>query len=475
VESLERDAPEVLIPAEPTENSFEPLNWILHEVLSVIPHYWDEDDVDKNLIALTHVCRDWRDMFVSASSLWTRLDFVDIDKTRTYIERSRSSPLKIHLKDDKFTEDAFALVIPHIPRLESLIICGETLPSLLKYFRCNKPLLEKLDIEIHTTSKPFLGSALFDSDLSSLRELRLAGVIAHFPRANLPNLRVVEFESGPQPDTITKILDFLESAPLLHTVLLRCILPPSSDAPPNRMIFLHHLKVFAIQSFQRYSILLQHLHIPTGASLVISKSSLQGEVKYLAGRFPNLSNLSDITTVDLLFGSKEKSVRFIGPSGSLRVLPRCTQDSTWNDFETFCSLDHPMLSTIQRLSISNWNHQKLDETERLKIHQTLSSANDLRTLVLINCHSRAFILALDPGKDTFDPVPCPGMEKIFFYVEYCFPSDIEALINMLENRASRGVKLPSIMLVDLGDSWQREELSRLREHVTHVEYRVNWD
>ncbi|KAF9781779.1 hypothetical protein BJ322DRAFT_244248 [Thelephora terrestris] len=97
-------------------NSFAPVNRIPPEVLSLIPDYCDKDDLDQDLIKLTHVCRGWRDTFTSRSSLWTKLYFTNIDKTRTYIRRSQSSPMQIYLIDDQNTgylDDAVSLVIPH--------------------------------------------------------------------------------------------------------------------------------------------------------------------------------------------------------------------------------------------------------------------------------------------------------------------------------------------------------------------------
>ncbi|KAF9643012.1 hypothetical protein BDM02DRAFT_3074673, partial [Thelephora ganbajun] len=75
------------------ENNFAPINQIPPEVFFPIPRYWNERDMDKNLIVLTHVCHGWRKALVGHSSLWTRLDCADAEKTRTYIERSKSLPL----------------------------------------------------------------------------------------------------------------------------------------------------------------------------------------------------------------------------------------------------------------------------------------------------------------------------------------------------------------------------------------------
>ncbi|KAF9647942.1 hypothetical protein BDM02DRAFT_3072018, partial [Thelephora ganbajun] len=75
------------------KNKLAPINRIPPETFSLIPGYLNERDMDENLIALTHVCRGWREVLIAHSALWTRLDCTDAEKTRVYIERSKSSPL----------------------------------------------------------------------------------------------------------------------------------------------------------------------------------------------------------------------------------------------------------------------------------------------------------------------------------------------------------------------------------------------
>ena len=55
--ALEQDALEVLSLVRSVKNSFAPVTRIPPEILSDIPDYYDEDDVDQDLITLTHVCR----------------------------------------------------------------------------------------------------------------------------------------------------------------------------------------------------------------------------------------------------------------------------------------------------------------------------------------------------------------------------------------------------------------------------------
>ena len=469
------------------KKSFAPINRIPPEVLSLIPDHHIEDDTDKTLIALTHVCRYWRNIFISRPSLWTRLDFKNIDKTRTYIQRSQSFPLKLILGYYEVSDDVFGPMVPHVHRLKSLTIDTKRLPRVLQHFRCPTPLLEKLNIRIDVPYGVTLDGTLFNGDLSSLHELHLGGVITDLPWKNLANLRVVHLEYSSRSYRMTQILDFFESAPLLHTVSLGYPMPSSSDAPPGRIVPLRHLKVFSINTNPPHSILLHHLRIPLGASLISQFHYREVEsplLDYLPKITPNFNNLSHITTVNLLFGQGRGYVLLSGPSGSLRMLVG------WGGWgihtlderprRILHSLGHPALSTVQRLKILEYSHPKPAEGGECPIFQALSSLNNLRTLVVINCNNRPFTCALDPGQNPSNLPLCSKMEELVFYIKFWYPIDIQLLIRMAKNRASRGAKLPSITFVDRSGCGLREEALKLREHVTHVEYRVDgtppaWD
>ena len=438
--------------------------------------------MDQELIALTHVCRGWRDAFISRSSLWTQLDFTDVDKTRTYIQRSRSSPLDLDFTVGEVIDDAFALVIPHIRRLRSLVIDQNTaLPSALRHFRCHTPLLEKLDIKIVSYRDPVLDGALFNTDISSLRDLRLGGVITHVPWKSLANLQVAYLKSCRHSYETTQMLDFFESAPLLHTVLLSYPMPlTSSDAPQRRIVPLCHLKSFSISASPLPSTLLRHLRIPIGASLISEFHFLGGESPFLdyhPERSPNFDNISHITTINFFF-ARPKCVRLSGPSGSLRVIawdsPRSASSSYHTDCQMLHSLGHPMLSKIQKLVISEYRNRKRAKDDGCPIFKTLSTTNDLRTFVLIDSHFLPLILAWDPEQNPLNLILCPSMEELVLYiVQHLDDLLLKCLTTMAKNRASRGAKLSSITIairVLCGHPVEKD-LSKLRKYVTHVEYR----
>lgn len=156
------------------------------------------------MIALTHVCRGWREWLIADPSLWTYLDCTNVDKTRIYIERSKSSGLEVSLSRDEDTvylEDAFRLVIPHIGRLQSLTVNGgeeDLLQNLAPHISCSAPLLRELTIELDCNPVPVLNSTLFNSNLSSLHTLSLNGVGTHLPWKNLSNLTAFELWYTPK-------------------------------------------------------------------------------------------------------------------------------------------------------------------------------------------------------------------------------------------------------------------------------------
>lgn len=442
--------------------------------------------MDDDLITMTHVCRGWREILVSRSSLWTRLlGFKSFEKTRTYIERSQSSSLEIHIGSEYEMgfDYAFPLVIPHIRRLKSLTIHS---PEVKHFHHCHMPLLEKLSLWIEDDMD--LDSA-FNGELPLLRELRLYGSFTHLPHQNLANLQIATLTlfCG-----ITPLLDFFESAPLLHTISLRYLIPNSSDAPPERIISLRHLKVFTLNLLSIFSpsTLLRHLHIPIGVSLFAEFGSCGGDSPFLhclPTRSSNFGNLSHITAVNLLLDSYSgcKHLRLIGPSGGLHV--HATPEDDWGNSPSYAvdcgilrSLGNIVLSTVQRLVITSYQHPRATEVEECPIFQTLSLLSNLRTLILTSCNNLPFVLSLNPQRNPSNLVLCSDMEELILYIDSPDQFYPKHLIKMARNRATRGAKLSAITLVDLGQHLPEKEVLKLREHVTHVEYRTggaspDWD
>lgn len=481
MDKLERDALEVLSLVRSVKNSLAPVNRTPPEVLSVIPDYWDEDHLDRNLITLTHVCRSWRTVFTSHPLLWSYFQCRDIDKTRTYIERSKATPLEIDLEDSpssSFIEEAFLLVVPHISRLKCLNIMGSDLPDVISYFSCPTPLLEELNIDFSPfVSTSVLSGHFLDGDLSSLRKLSLGGVrITFLPWKNLSNLTTFNLRYIPSDQiTVTQFLNFFENSPLLHTIALEDSIPDASDAPPGRVVSLLHLKKLTITAQLAHFTLLNHLSIPSDTFVVLEFKFRGGTPiipNYLPRPSENIKPLLCVTTISLLFDRAEKFLRLDGPGGAIYVFGHCVTGRHASPHAVDCqilhSLDQSILSATKRLAISKLRLPVL-RANKCQIFQTLSSMNNLRTLTLTKCLTLPFILALNPGKTPLNLV-CPKLVELTLYVKGRESFHIMEMLSMVEERALRDAKLSSITIVGLGDLLPRKEVFRLSQYVTHVDY-----
>jgi hypothetical protein len=488
MDALEQDAQEVLRLVRSVKNMFAPINRIPQEIFSLIPDY---RDMDEALVALTHVCCSWREQLISCSSLWSSLNCASVDRTRVYLERSKTSPLDICLGGKgraPFLHDAFLLTLPHRDRLKNLYITAlpNDLVELTKHFsHCRAPLLEKLRIHSFSMDSPTIQAAIFDGDPSSLRELHLSGVFINLPRKTLSNLTTFNFLNVPRRKrSVTRLLDFFEQAPVLRKVTLYNAFPDTPDAPQGRIVSLPHLKLLHINDQPVHSILLNHLPIPPGTSLILEFYG-DGESPisaYLPSTSSNLGNLSHVTSINLRCWPK-MSIRLKGPDGGLYV-----RDYHWFDNaaslsvgdRVLRSLDHFSISATRRLTVTHYITPAPPEIEKSPICQTLLLINSLRTLTLTDCLNIPFIFALNPNRIPSKVIICPELEELVLYIKTRDRFCSDELLEMVKERDSRGAKLSIITIACPQEFVPAREVDKLRGHVSSVEYRLDdvmprWD
>ena len=475
------------------KNYIAPINKLPSEVFSLIPEYWESEGEDEDLIAMTHVCRCWREILIARSSLWACLDCTNIDKTRVYIERSKSSPLELSLYESQveiFLEDAFLLVAPHISRLKSLSLTVTTdlLKNLTPHFSRPIPLLRKLSIDIFGLSTAVLEDTLFNGDLSSLRSLALDTVTTHLPWRNLSNLTTFKLSFTPEGEpSIARLLDFFEDAHHLRDITLHHSIPVSSNAPPERVVPLPSLKNLTIDTDEDHSILLDHLSIPVGASLTLEFTFSHNTfplLDLLPEALGNFKHISPTTSLNICLDRTEKYVRLGGPNGELRMLGDRrdpVDDSSFIlDYRILQSLTRFDLSGIQRLVITKYRAPTIDKIDESAPRCILLRMEDLRSLTLSQCDNLPFIDALDPDQYLLERVLCPKLEQLVLYVNELESFNIIELMRVAKARASGGMKLSSVTIVGLGELIPGEEVFKLEDYVTHMDYGVGenpprWD
>jgi len=466
-------------------NALAPINRAPPEVLSLIPGYREDGDRDEASIKLTHVCRYWRQIFVSCPSLWTRLDCKNVEKTRVCIERSKNSPLEIHLDGRGAIghhEEVLLLAVPHVKAL-SVSNCHSrhstvVLQTLVEHFSRPVPLLEKLKIDLACYSTRTLPDTLFGGDLSSLRELSLAGVLMPTSWGSLENLTTFNLSNITRRETLlTCLLGLFESATRLHDIRLRYSIPDDSNVPPKRIVFLPNLKKLEVVTDTPNSVLLDHLSIPSGASVVLKSTSWGHSpiAPQIPATLDNLHNLSYITTVNIFFGSFWRAIQFGGPSGELYTRGKSGGGNTVATTGTA-----ELLPFLNRFDTSRCQH--LGFTLEGSVpgpparivdslpYRLLHPMDDLRTLTLIDTDN--LLLALDPDNNPDKIVLCPKLEEITFYINNLSMFHFNKLFRMAEERASRDAKLSTITIISRSTISSPLGVLELGKHVSRVDRKV---
>ena len=423
---------------------------------------------------------------------WARLDFTNVDKTQAYIKRSKSFPLEVTIfknKEESSLEDAFLLAIPHIKRFKTLAIVGTSdLPNLTRHLTLPTPSLKELTIDFNCNPTPVLDNILVNLDLSSLCTLSLGGIITRLPWKNLWNLTTFKLRCPPDNTiTVMQLLNFFESTPHLRDITLRDSVPTSSNAPSSRVVHLLHLKNLTIFGNPAHGILLNHLSIPDGASLVLD-FDFRGDKSPFPACLPRtnkyLKNLFRVTAVNLCFDGGTRFVRLDGPSGTLYMFGHFVsfpqKSSLYLNPRILQSLDYFSLHITRSLVIAEYRALMPLQTNESPSSCILFRMKDLRTLTLTRCDNLPFIFALNPGCNPSEIIHCPKLEELTLYVEEWGALDLPEVVRMAEERESRGAKLRLVKIVGLGELLLRREVFELRKYVMHVEYRFEenppkWD
>ena len=459
------------------KNSFAPINRIPQEVLSLIPDYCNAGE---ELVTLTHVCRGWREQFISRSSLWTFLDCASVDRTNVYLKRSKTSPLEIRFEEEEgtsFSSDALLLTVPYLSRLKSLYLSGSSddLFQFTKYFTSPAPLLKELKLNFTCTETPTIEDVIFNGNLPSLRKLRLSGITANLAWEDLSNLRTFDLRQVPgNKISVTQLLDLFERTPRLRNIQLWNAFPSSSDAPPGRVVSLPRLKSLTINAQPAHPVLLDHLSIPAGASLSqrFTFSDDKSPIPtYLPKTLDNLKNISHIASINLSFDTG-MYLRLAGSGGGLYMFGGWCGAGTSPptvDPQVLRSLSLFNISTVERLKITFYNTPQQTETAGPPpVYTTLLLMNGLRNLTLTHCHNSPFVSALNPKHNASGTVVCPKLEKIVLHITDRRQFYMNELLEMAKERASGGAKLSTVTIV--GSQRCGPEALELRDYVSHVEY-----
>lgn len=473
LDALSQKALEILSLTRSKMNMLAPISRLPQEILTLIPDFCHGPGRGKIPIVLSHVCRAWRETFVSRASLWTDFQCVDAEKTRVYLERSKTSSISLWLQRPQgfFPSDPFFEIAPHIPsRLKSLSVT--TTPNYLQDITENfihpTPLIETLTIEALTINgpdlNPVLTTALFDGDLSLLRELHLRSVRTELPWRSMNNLTSFSLSHMTRPAvSVGQILDFFESAPRLREVELISA-TPTVHTQNGRLLSLTHLRKLSISGGQSPSILLDYLVIPVGAKMSVESPRSRFD-DHLPKSLDNLRNLSNFTKISLFFKDFHASVRFTGPNGEVTFASSFGFDAVRSVPQILARFD---TSKTRRMEIIN-GYPITNE-----LCEALMPMTNLRTLMISRCKDTLpFLHCLSFGlSESSWTVVCPKLKKLVFRTSDRF--EMGVMVNGAAVRARREAPLKLVKIVSCPGPVSIRLVAELLKHVSRVETGV-WE
>ena len=342
-------------------------------------------------------------------------------------------------------DDAIFEINPHaVSRLTTLLIqvAPESLAHITPRLFHRAPLLKSLWIEADRLPKEELyhtiTTSLFGGDLSTLCELSLFCIRTDLPWRNMVNLTSFVLAYPPVEDiSITRLLDFLESAPHLEEVELRCVSPPAGQN--ERVVSLACLKELVVYDDRPISLLVGHLLIPVGATLRTEVESDSWINDHLPRSLNNLRNISNFTQLRISAGASDWDIECVGPNGRVSLTSLQSLADPIRMVLEF--LDRFDASTVEALKITGY-----DRLPHGLAYLLLLPMKSLRTLTISPCNTLCpFIHALNPDVNLERVLVCPTLEKLVLHTN---GTEGRHIRDMKFARAFRGAKLGLVQIVD---------------------------
>ncbi|KAI0648332.1 hypothetical protein C8Q79DRAFT_925264 [Trametes meyenii] len=291
---------------------------------------------DRDLITVTHVCRQWRAIALNNATLWRTIFVTSLAKAEAFVQRSKRALLDVEYRGSIPVRDFMPLLSSVTKRLRSLIVEVDdtmTIGYIMGRFDIGPPPhLETLHLvgKIGSVSdRQFVkmirgGMAVFlvhdNIFMPSLRSLRLSPICVPWQTDIYSRLSVLELGTPDMvPPSEQRLLEILRQCPGLETLRLdfrdQCLpLAPKDD--PGWIVSLPLLATFSIRSLLPASIasLLSHLTLPPSTRYEIFTQDQQcADSVRRYHLFPDdcsrLAGLTDFRKVELVH-SPEGTVAF---------------------------------------------------------------------------------------------------------------------------------------------------------------------
>ena len=471
-------------------NGFSPINQRLPpEALALVPSFLVRD---RDRITATHVCRHWRDTFLSTPALWDVVTASDNpDKTITYLERSGDVPLDVSIAHygihSTGWDASFQALNQHSHRFRALKFYKyrrskvDVLAIMDKPF----PLLTELEFTIVNVEQAERSQGPYR--FPSLNSLILHGDIVDpqwFPLTNLRKLVIGHCGWGFRP---LRLLGHLAKAPLLEELELAVDEMVSSDefgenAPP---VELKHLKrmVFRGTLPQGLRSLISRIAHPHDTKFVITCDLYIERKCPISHRLPQATRLPILTTpksirCQLVHDEESSTTRacidLISTDGRHILIQNrygWPEDFTLNEirlwdlagpcFEFTTTID---LSFVERLCFEGCSPSPG------VVQELLEAMGKLETLVVVCGNPVVLFMAMERLKSPAEI--CPLLRRLVVRNDVDGFIRWEEMVQFVRTRAAGGSTLDQVTLTSSFSELpgQHADSVALLEEVTEVRY-----
>jgi hypothetical protein len=443
-------------------NMLTPVNGLPPEILSRVLEYRRRD---RSLVAATHVCRYWRSALVSSPSLWTRIRAQsdrDLDRTLTYLERSKSAPIDI----DIYLElglprslEMYKSLAQHIARVRSFSLSGfpEGVHAVSLLFHNPAPSLQHLNLKGRIQDSParlpddFLGrhapslrSAHFDDILPTLESL--------FPLPNLTEFTLF-LRGSADPLCMSGLFRFLSNSSRLRKISIRVSNEMLQDITPDQVTSLESLEELELCCSQPGGRVPPHLRLPRLKSLSVSLPFQVNEVEKLSDFLPSGSHLLEgVTGMTYYTNSFLQRVEFYGEGIIVELCMfhaepyRVPLDWLSN---TLCT----PFGHIEELTVEcrfNAPHFPINAFENLDTLQVLES-------------DEIFMGELFHSLSPRSGIPCPSLRQIWYLPR----GSLDSVTDLVKARLQAGHRLGLVWLPSSRED-DEDHVSELRKFVGEV-------
>ncbi|KAI0630510.1 hypothetical protein C8Q77DRAFT_1133456 [Trametes polyzona] len=462
-------------------------------------------------IALTHVCRHWRDVALNTPRLWSRVVLTRPEVFREILPRSKKASLWVSASlphADERRLYALEALMKESSRLRELNLTAPARFVQVISSQWKHPADNLESIILHAEAGQFepdylipstrLSSEFFSGQTPKLRHLEIHRIPADWTSPlfcpSLRTLRIhLRYDLNPQPGEFPKLLQALEAMPMLETLQLNEAIPRLPDditqlPDLGRRVSLPHLrKIDMFSDAIECANLLRHLSLPQGVRVIANGRTERGaeDLVRIFGEY--LSHSPPPLTAQL------------APMYSSQVYVKLWRsDVHCNDYISFpgpiadaeISLDaFPHCHALEALVLHSTFFSKI---QRFEIHSFLKTWNwkalfermpELRTLFVSAQPENSFLPALSAVRngDGDEPgtLPLPHLHTVELNGARfgCSHSNhesrfLEELLSWLILRCNYGVPVSKLVLRDCINA-DEDEVERLREVVPEVDWDGN--